>query len=708
MGAYAFSCLLAASSCYLASLLLVVHAERKPLRLRASAALFLLGGFFLSTYLRTTTSSPAAARLFILSIYAHAILLPAILFDFVSLYTFSSFLRKWLVPLAYGLGISLVTGLAFGFLIAGVRPHPQLAFYGVPGPLYKVYLFYVIAFPCLALAQLLRSYHDSPSFRSPTNRLLILAFAVGLPATFSTLLPTFHLIRLPWLACGAYLVPCFIIYAFYRHGLLQPIVGRSNLAALATLMATLIATFAVLLVLIETLILRRSNPALTLANLTAFAVLMSVLFFANPALKEYVRSVIYSRKEAEETVRRVLLSIAFRPLSLAGLAQRIAAAIEEHTAISDVLVIRRTPACRGSQDSVIAGTFVGSPPTPDDCSGPGITHSIGLPSRTLSIVKLRNCEILLHLGPSRAGRVSRRDMHFIRSLMPSLAVAVMNSDLFDQVTSLTESISEIDRKLALPSKGGVDEKLSGPSDDVSVITRIVNHDIKNMLLAVLLQARELQKRLREASPEGSAEIATNIQADIEQTLDLVQGINVLFSAEEAASSSEWIDLSQFLHDLLQVLGRKYQTSDRVVEMSDLPAVYAPRNALYHVFFNLLDNAFKYSGDNLPPRIWVSTTQGESGLSLAIEDNGTGIKPKELPRVVLPFIRGSNRTVRGAEVPGTGVGLSIVDKVARSMGWTFSLSSTYGVGCTAVLSIPSHLVSLMPDSSGSESFLGSRR
>jgi hypothetical protein len=125
MPAYSLAVLLSAISFYLASILILRLSSEPQFRWRSSVLLVLLGGFLLSTFCRAIATSQHEAELSILLIYAHAVFIPTLFFDF-ALYCFRLKLRRALLPAGYASSTPLLWVLSKGSLISGVGLHRYL------------------------------------------------------------------------------------------------------------------------------------------------------------------------------------------------------------------------------------------------------------------------------------------------------------------------------------------------------------------------------------------------------------------------------------------------------------------------------------------------------------------------------------------------------------------------------------------------------
>ena len=116
----------------------------------------------------------------------------------------------------------------------------------------------------------------------------------------------------------------------------------------------------------------------------------------------------------------------------------------------------------------------------------------------------------------------------------------------------------------------------------------------------------------------------------------------------------------------------------------LPTVLADRRAVKQVLFNLVGNAIKFALPQTGVRLRARHEPLDGQVALAIVDHGPGIEPGMLPSLFEPFTRAR----RGAGAPvGSGLGLSISQKLVGAMGGRIDVVSAVGEGTTFTVRLP---------------------
>jgi len=220
----------------------------------------------------------------------------------------------------------------------------------------------------------------------------------------------------------------------------------------------------------------------------------------------------------------------------------------------------------------------------------------------------------------------------------------------------------------------------------------VSHELRTPLTLIL---GPLEDEMRETpAPRERLELVHR------NSLRLLKLVNTLldFSRIEAGrveASFEPTDLSGFTSELASVFRSAVERVGLHLVV-DCPAwpepIYIDRGMWEKIVFNLLSNALKFTQQGeIEIKLREAEGAGAKGVCLSVRDTGTGIPEAELPRVFERFHRMRNSWSRSHE--GTGIGLALVQELARLHGGHVSVESKEGHGTTFSVWIPTGMAHL---------------
>lgn len=161
-------------------------------------------------------------------------------------------------------------------------------------------------------------------------------------------------------------------------------------------------------------------------------------------------------------------------------------------------------------------------------------------------------------------------------------------------------------------------------------------------------------------PEKVARIRERLIGVAESSEHLIESLLLLAVSEEGLEATEPVDLAELAGADLAATAHEGLTA--VADLAPL-TVEGDRALLDHLIRNLLTNAVRH---NRPGgRIEVSTARGPAGGVLTVSNTGPVIDPGDVPRLLEPFRRRTERRHTAGE--GAGLGLSLVASIARAHG-----------------------------------------
>lgn len=117
----------------------------------------------------------------------------------------------------------------------------------------------------------------------------------------------------------------------------------------------------------------------------------------------------------------------------------------------------------------------------------------------------------------------------------------------------------------------------------------------------------------------------------------------------------------------------------------IPALVGDRDALTQAIVNLVSNAAKHAGEARWIGVRVTGEPSGGRVRIAVQDRGPGIPAHEQKRIFEPFFRGAGAVA--AQVHGSGLGLSLVKRIAERHGGRVEVTSRPGHGSTFALVLP---------------------
>ena len=209
----------------------------------------------------------------------------------------------------------------------------------------------------------------------------------------------------------------------------------------------------------------------------------------------------------------------------------------------------------------------------------------------------------------------------------------------------------------------------------------LGHDMSNVLLPVRCRLDALDDAPLSAEARRQFQA---IRASVEYLQQLTDGLHLLaLDPDDPVASSEIVDLAVWWKQAGPLLRKAVPKHVRLVTHwpQDLVPVAVPPHGLTQAVLNLLVNAGEAVERDGLVRLWAEPLAEHDAVRLAVTDNGCGMTPQIRRRSLDPFFTTKKRGL------GTGLGLSLVQSVARSAGGSLEIDSAPGQGTTVTLVLP---------------------
>ncbi len=205
----------------------------------------------------------------------------------------------------------------------------------------------------------------------------------------------------------------------------------------------------------------------------------------------------------------------------------------------------------------------------------------------------------------------------------------------------------------------------------------VSHELRTPLASIRANA----EALLQSPPDDYAIQRRFLETIVQQTERLTRMTDDLLVLAKAEArpipQTQEVNLQDILRSLVEQLGPQAEQANVAVKV-EVPtdfAVYAQRDQLEQILWNLIDNAIKYNRHG--GEVVVRARKTSEGSEIVVEDTGIGIPHTHLERVFERFYRVDK--ARSRAKGGTGLGLSIVKHLVESHGGRVWVESELNVG-----------------------------
>ncbi|GAA4047181.1 hypothetical protein GCM10022409_36650 [Hymenobacter glaciei] len=231
------------------------------------------------------------------------------------------------------------------------------------------------------------------------------------------------------------------------------------------------------------------------------------------------------------------------------------------------------------------------------------------------------------------------------------------------------------------------EQLSRTNADLDAFVYTASHDLKQPINNLSGLFEELSRTATFHDP-AAGQMLGLVESALGQLRDTIEGLAAVVKQQRLAETlpTEVVEMQPFAEEIIR--GLASSDAEFTLDFTAVPALRMSRASLHSILVNLLSNSLHYAQPGRPPRIAVRTTRTEGTSVLSVEDNGRGIDLRRHRNELFQLFRRFH-----PEVPGTGVGLFLVNRLVTQAGGRIDVTSAVGEGTAFRLFLPDPLLPL---------------
>lgn len=282
----------------------------------------------------------------------------------------------------------------------------------------------------------------------------------------------------------------------------------------------------------------------------------------------------------------------------------------------------------------------------------------------------------------------------------------------NQLTLVCQQQQIVEQNWQLQQQNQQLQQLNGElirsNQDLEEFARIASHDLRSPLQTMKAFGQLFCQKYQGLLDDKADHYMKRILEAGDRMEKLIQDLLNYSRVETHRAEFEPTDCNQVIESVLANLDSVIQQRGAVITCEHLPIVMADGIQLVQLFQNLIGNALKFCSPEVAPEIKIaaelrqksSPSSYESAIVppippeptefnewvFRVQDNGIGIESAYFERIFKVF----QRLHTSEEYPGTGIGLSICQKIVEHHGGQIWVESSLGVGTTFYFTIPALL------------------
>ena len=228
------------------------------------------------------------------------------------------------------------------------------------------------------------------------------------------------------------------------------------------------------------------------------------------------------------------------------------------------------------------------------------------------------------------------------------------------------------------------ELLARNNADLEQFAYAASHDLQEPLRMITNYSQLLLRGYRGSLDDQAGLCVNYITQGAKRMRELLADLlSYTQLGAEGERPAETIDLSSVYEKVIQNLKAAVEESGAVVTSDRLPFAPGHETHFIQLLQNLIGNSIKYRSAG-PPHIHVAAEKQDGHWRLAVTDNGIGIPPAYHQQIFRVFKR-----LHGTQIPGTGIGLAICQRVVERNGGRIWVESEPNRGATFYFTLPVH-------------------
>jgi PAS domain S-box-containing protein len=330
-------------------------------------------------------------------------------------------------------------------------------------------------------------------------------------------------------------------------------------------------------------------------------------------------------------------------------------------------------------------------PVAENLTGVSLEEALGRPIEEIYILRrddgtpLPECQLRRVLATNRA--IGRERFQLAPRNSPAIFVEDSAAPIHDSHGAMTGAVTAItdvtERERSEQERQRLQAELERSNGELSRFSYSLSHDLQGPANNIAALCELLRQGKEGELTNGQSKILKMMTESAGGMQRLISSMLTFAQVGHGEISVDSVPVQALVDTVRVRLAHAVETSGARIQYERLPTVNGDRTQLEQVFQNLLSNAIQYRKPGEAPVISISAEDAGDEWTFSVADNGQGIPPEWLTRIFEPLKR-----LHGRDIPGTGLGLALCQRIIeRHGGRIWAESAGAGLGATIRFVLP---------------------
>lgn len=230
-------------------------------------------------------------------------------------------------------------------------------------------------------------------------------------------------------------------------------------------------------------------------------------------------------------------------------------------------------------------------------------------------------------------------------------------------------------------------ELRRSNDDLLHFANVVSHDLQEPVRKIKIFNTFLKNEIADQLPDRSLMHLNKISHSANRMQCIIEGLLAYSTIDKSTQPVEKIFLNDLLENISTDLELIIKEKSAILIINDLPEIEGAPILIQQLFYNLIQNALKFTKANQPPRVIITSTlktiNSVKSVEISFKDNGIGLDPIYTEKIFAAFERLHSKN----EYEGNGIGLALCQKIINRHNGTIMAKGEKGNGAEFIVTLP---------------------